>query len=67
MGTLGLGDLGTWGLGDLGLGTWGLGGLGFQFPLKEVSVRAKKSHGDFYGLRMHLLYAGVAFWCLRFN
>ena len=47
MGTWGLGDLGTWGLGDLGLGTWGLGGLGFQFPLKEVSVRAKKKSWGF--------------------
>ena len=46
---MGLGDLGTWGLGDLGTGT---GGLGFQFPLKKVSVRAKKSHGDFDGLRI---------------
>ena len=49
LGTWGLGDLGTWGLGDLGTGT---GGLGFQFPLKKVSVRAKKSHGDFDGLRI---------------
>ena len=49
--TWGLGTLGTWGLGNLG--TWDLGGLGFQFPLKTVSVWAKKSHGDFYGLRQH--------------